>query len=210
MDKIIFNISSDSTIYIPLVVPESVLHLYAVGSIILAQAGHDDVVLAEDASLFCALDNLQYRLAAALCGELEVKSQDAVRGMGYSYNEYLGSMLRNKRTCGSLWGGLKHEVWSRGKGHAFTQLYTCEGKIFLEVSPYYPWHCYYKPQQGDGYIKYEEYMRTYKPIAVLELSREAAQKWLEKSKELLHIMNVNSEKIERTSDDEIDAQQMES
>jgi hypothetical protein len=41
MDKIIFPISNDINIYIPLIVPESVLHLYAVGSIILARAGHD-------------------------------------------------------------------------------------------------------------------------------------------------------------------------
>lgn len=202
MYEIVFYISTDASFNIPVVVQEHEQHLYSAGSIFLKRKGCPDIRVYCNRPLFSAIDELRNKLQRALSGELELPLAYKQKGFGYMYNEYIMDRLDGShRTELGYWIGSQYELWGSGRDCTVACLYTMNGKIYVEVDFYYSWARNPKPKTEDGYVTYEEYMKTYKPIAVLELSRETAQEWLEQSRELLHIMNVNSENIESTSDE---------
>ncbi len=72
-----------------------------------------------------------------------------------------------------------------------TWLYNKNSKIILEISPHYKWH-YHRRKKGEIITSYEEYRENYKPIKVIEISKEKAKKWLKKCKELCKQLNITS------------------
>lgn len=206
MYEIIFSISSREKLCIPISNPEYRQHVYSVGSIFLQRSGYGDVRLCEDRPFFCSIDDLAELLKKALNNELELAQIFKQKGVGYSYNEYLvGKDQDDTLDSNGYWIGNKYDLWYEPELHTMTRLYAIDRKIFLDVSPFYPWTSLDEEEEQamrfrEGYIAYDEYMKNYKPIAILEISREVAHVWLEKSRELLRTMNVNSEKIENSHD----------
>jgi len=92
------------------------------------------------------------------------------------------------------WIGLDYQLWS-GKGAGpQTWLYNKSGKIILEISPSYKWH-YRDPEPNEQAISYEEFMQSYKPLVITEISKETAGKWLIKTRELLNTIDTNTLKL---------------
>lgn len=69
-----------------------------------------------------------------------------------------------------------------------TFLYSKNDKIYLEVSPLYPWF-YQEPEPHEEYIPFREYIKAYKPIALYEISRETAQKWLHQCETIMEMVD---------------------
>jgi hypothetical protein len=72
-----------------------------------------------------------------------------------------------------------------------------QGNILLEITPTYPWF-FDKPEAGETFIKYSEWMKTYKPILVRTISKETAQQWLNQIDELIEVVKANDERIKCT------------
>jgi len=197
MYAIIFDISSSSYLYIPLLIPEQELHLYSAGSIYLRKTDDSDIILYGDGPLFSVIDELCYVLEEVIKGTLELHHRYREKGIGYMCNEHIWNKLESSDENNGLWAGTRYKLWGTGKGNSSTWLYTIDGKIFLDVSPYAP----YAPWDFDNEQEeqkyrsagYEEYMKTYKPIAIFELSRETVQQWFDYSKSILKTMQKNSE-----------------
>ncbi len=76
-----------------------------------------------------------------------------------------------------LWSGRGMQSW----------LYNRGGKLYLEIAPSYPW-LYADPTEEeklDAYITFDQFMKEYKPILVIEIDRSIAQKWLDSCRRIL-------------------------
>lgn len=178
-------------------ISEQELHLYSAGSIVLRREGNTDVTIYRNGPLFIPINQLHDMLGEVLSGNLELHPSCAKKSIGYRYSEYITDRLDDSHlTDLGHWVGSKYELCCSGRDHIVVSLYTLNQRIFIDVSDYYFWHEDYEPEPGEKYISYEEYMAKFKPIAVLELSRETAQEWFKKSGELIATMRTNSEKIE--------------
>lgn len=197
MYEIIFCITSNVCLCIPLLISEQKLHLYSAGSLVLRREGQDDVTIYRNGPLFSAIDRLHYMLRDAVAGNLELHPTCIEKSIGYRYSEYVTDRLDDSHlTDLGYWVGSKYELCCSGRDHIVVSMYTLNQRIFIDVSDYYFWHEDYEPEAGEKYIPYDEYMAKFTPIAVLEISRETAQEWIKKSGELIEIMRTNSEKIE--------------
>jgi len=81
-------------------------------------------------------------------------------------------------------------LWS-SLSHIQTWLYTKDDKIYLEVSPSYPW-LFSDPEPSENYFDFEEYVKMYKPIALYEISREKLQLWLQQCTHVLETIKTPS------------------
>lgn len=59
-------------------------------------------------------------------------------------------------------------------------IYNKGSKIYLEISPKYPWlySDLNEAKTNDLFISFEEFRKTYKPILIYELSKDCAKQWL--------------------------------
>lgn len=67
-----------------------------------------------------------------------------------------------------------------------TWLYMKDNKIYLELSPAYPW-LFSDPEPSENYFDFEEYAKIYKPVALYELSRETVELW---SQQCTHVLDT--------------------
>ena len=66
-------------------------------------------------------------------------------------------------------------LWSNQ--HTITHLYSQNGKVYMDISPMYPW-LYEKPDDDvEDFFPFEDYIRDYKPIQIYELSQETIDQW---------------------------------
>jgi hypothetical protein len=79
----------------------------------------------------------------------------------------------------------KNFVWDLGG--KFTFFYEYGNKFYIEIAPNYPWH-FSDPEEGEDFIPFEEYMKTYKPYAVIEIDRVTIERWIEQCEQLKNEM----------------------
>jgi hypothetical protein len=73
-------------------------------------------------------------------------------------------------------------MWS---GNIFdTWLYNKNESIWLEISPIYPWH-FRDPKEGEIFVPYKEWIKSYKPVCIVEIQRKIAQQWLSQAKSIM-------------------------
>ncbi len=128
---------------------------------------------------YLILETFQFSLKNALDNKTILPNIINAGEVGYYYNidlskeEYSEELLDFSR-C-SLWSGKDIQTW----------MYNKNNKIYLEISPAYPWF-YNEPTDDDNYIPFDEFIKMYKPIAVEEIDPATAQKWLEQCNEILN------------------------
>ena len=119
------------------------------------------------------------------------------KDIGYMTNEYFHDSSKElfiRNNGGKSWIGMNYLIWSpRGIG---TWLYNKDSTILLEIAPFYKWH-HIDPKRGEDFITYAEFIKNYKPYFILELNRDIAQQWLNKTEELLTIIKQNYERYEK-------------
>jgi hypothetical protein len=78
-----------------------------------------------------------------------------------------------------------------------TWLYTIDSKIYIEISPSYPWANIELPKNFEqfpkNFVSYEEFMKNYRPIAVVSISPHIAQTWVDQSKVLARELDIEEE-----------------
>jgi hypothetical protein len=76
-------------------------------------------------------------------------------------------------------------VWSHKNSR--TWLYNNNNKMYLEVSPLYPWlySDLEEAQKEKDFISFDEFMKTYKPIFFGEIPRASAEHWVRQCDKIL-------------------------
>lgn len=142
-----------------------------------------------------ALVTLNNLLKRAIADKLQLH-ESINKDIGFLWNEVLqdkGEMFPAYQLGGiEHWVGEKYLLWSV-PGKYSTWLYQRGSEIFLEITPVYPWH-FSEPKPTDQYYSYEEFIKNYKPLAVVEISKETAQRWLQQIEALLKIIEQNDAK----------------
>lgn len=145
--------------------------------------------------LIAALRDLSGSIELCLNGGA-VLHPSITKDIGYLWNEYLHDVelpIETDSEGYSFWVGRKYLVWDSAKSKAASWLYEKDGKFWLEVTPGYPWH-FPDSAEDEALISYEEFMKTYKPIALFEVSRETLEKWLKRVDELIPVVEANDDK----------------
>ena len=143
------------------------------------------------------IEILNTLLKQAISNELQLDAS-ITNDIGYMWNEDLikTSQLadQGKHELIEDWVGQGYLLWSP-RGFS-TWLYNKNNKIIFEITPTYLWH-HRDPKEGEDFITYEEFIKNYKPYFILELNKDTAQQWLNKTEELLTIINQNYERYEK-------------
>jgi len=115
--------------------------------------------------------------------------------LGYLWNEKLSGKklpMTMDAEGNKFWVGRQFILFDSPEP-ATTWLFEKNKKFWIEITPVYPWH-YKEPKKGEKFITYEEFVQTYKPIALIEISRETLDEWLKRVQELLKIVEANDSK----------------
>jgi hypothetical protein len=88
-----------------------------------------------------------------------------------------------------MWVGLDYLVWSAASSFA-TWLYEKDGKIFLEITPTYPW-TFIDPEPEETFISYNQFIQNYHSYIIKEISRDIISQWHKETERLLKIVNDN-------------------
>jgi len=194
MHEIRFQISQEVSITFFTYVPEEKLHLYSSAYVSLQRSFMPDLMISREKDVFCPMDDFLYKLLAITEGELELHPALVNNCIGSMYNNFYQKSLQEFADEDGCWIGGKHLLWINPDNNVVTLVYSCDKKFFFEMSPSYPWKSDYVPQPGDGYIPYDEYMKTYEPIAILEFARESALQWIDHINKLQKLMYENWER----------------
>jgi hypothetical protein len=79
-------------------------------------------------------------------------------------------------------------VWS-SPDNIQTWLYNRDNKIYFEISPTYPW-LFSDPQEDEHYITFDDYIKSYEPVMLIELSKSLVQEWVNQCHKLLDKMET--------------------
>lgn len=120
--------------------------------------------------------NLLYK---TLNNPIQLPDNIEIGNLGFYYNaEYYNENYDNINFSNFwLWSGQNIQTW----------LYNKNNKIYLEISPSYPW-LFSDEKEEKGYVTFDEFMKTYKPVALEEIDRAIAQEWLKQCDEILNSM----------------------
>jgi len=145
-----------------------------------------------------SLRTLEKMLMAAI--DKQIAIHDSIKhDLGYLWSEYLENKTEynfvekplENSTC---WVGLDNLLLSSRQYE--TWLYNKNDNIYLEITPCYKWH-HIKPKKNEKHISYNEFIKNYKPIAIVEIDKKIAQKWLKIIIKLTKIAQTNYEKVAR-------------
>ena len=124
--------------------------------------------------------------------------------LGYQWCKYLKKNDRKDLVCGKEsegvgWVGYRHALFeSSSEFRPSTWLYNDEhGNIIFELTPVYPWFDS-KPESGETFIKYSEWMKNYQPILTRTISKETAQQWIKQIDELIKVVKKNDKRLRCT------------
>lgn len=79
-------------------------------------------------------------------------------------------------------------MWSCPK-NIQTWLYNLNHKIYLEISPTYPW-LFSDPEKDEIYMSFDEYINNYQPIIIAELQKSLVELWIKQCYVVLQKMKT--------------------
>lgn len=148
--------------------PTDKLHKFDIVTLIY-QSNHGKIIILNDA-LGLIVSVLHYGLLDALENKrplpIEIKKGEV--SLSFSINS---DKEHKKINYSNLW------LWS-STSEIQVWLYNNADKIYLEISYTYPWLSS-DPEPSDAYATLDEYEKSYKPIALYEISKITAKKWQE-------------------------------
>lgn len=143
----------------------------------VAMHNNADLYAISDDYLKAIIEDFKENLVLLLNDELRLNSSLEVGKVGYAYNH---AIYHEKDKEHDICFG--YSIWPTSRGRK-TFLYSNSNTLYLEISRLYRW-LYEDPQEGQEFVPFEEYMKTYQPLAVLEIERTQAQAWLNQCEEL--------------------------
>jgi hypothetical protein len=195
--EIIFDLYNDEKIVIKSQIPLSEINYCTEASIILIQKSKQ-LLLAQD-SFYSNVKRLNTLLKKVLKQELILHST-ITKDIGYLFNQYsaiiCGEKLKEptfltyiKKNNESYWIGNDYHLWA---GDYITWLYNnSDGKVItFEVTPFYP-YMYCQSEEEPNHLLYEEWIKTYQPCLIREISIQTAQEWLKQTEFILQKIDSN-------------------
>lgn len=80
-------------------------------------------------------------------------------------------------------------LWNVPQAYS-TWLYAKDNKIFLEITPSYPW-TFVKPTKKEKFYTFDEFVKNYKPYAIFEISKKTAREWQQKAQKNVDIIEAS-------------------
>lgn len=192
MKLIIFKIDETNAIIFEL--PQSLNKAFRYDEIcvFLNQNNQNKNILYQD-FLIAGLRDFERGLSDAISGKLNRDNEE--NDLGYLWNEKLNGKklpMTMDAEGNKFWVGQQFILFDSPEPST-TWLFEKDKKFWIEITPVYPWH-HTDPKEDGEPILYEEFMQTYKPIALFEVSRETLEEWLKRVQELLKIVEANDSK----------------
>jgi len=138
--------------------------------------GDKEIEIASDMA-YLILETFKLTLIDAIDNKIIVPKEIGVGKAGYYHN-----LDHKKKYAERFLESSSYSVWA--KKNIQTWIYNKNNKIYLEIFPAYPWF-YDEPMEGNNHIPFDEFIKTYQPIAVEEIDLATAQKWIEQCNEIL-------------------------
>lgn len=193
-DSITFKIDEDFCIQVQLPSPLGDIYRYEYAEILLEHKNGKLFVYSDD-FVFYGLDSFYYNLMSVINNEYNL--HDSIKeDIGYMWNEYLNSSKTNRSKKFFMkkvenyetWVGAGCILWS-SKG-CETWLYNKDNKIFMHITPVYKWH-FDEPKEGEEFVTYEKFMKSYKPYFIIEIKKTVAKRWFKKVKAIIKLIESN-------------------
>lgn len=198
--KLKIALTQDSCLVMHFSTPLRDLHPWDWGNVYLHQKGLMTFLI-EDNHNWDFIHALHNKITKLLNGNLELDAK-IEKDIGLYWNDYFREPTNEsfrKNQHGKICG--KYRVFSlpAGTDKLFnTWLYSKNGKIFFEVTPFYPWSM--RPRKRhERWYTYKTFIKLYEPVAVIELSQERVREIVAILNGLIAIMNKNSENVEYVS-----------
>jgi hypothetical protein len=197
--EIVFSLNNEEKVIISLQEPlESVASCYE--EYIFLLYNKTKLLLAEG-PIYYNMQQFVTFLKSALNNEL-LLDESITSDVGYLLNEYHsdenGFVIYNFPSGVLSWVGYKYHLWEATSDELrlISWIYNNpEGSIIFEVTPFYP-YMYCDPEEEPNYVSYEEWIKTYKPYFIREISIAVAQEWLKQAEFILKTIENNIEKCE--------------
>jgi hypothetical protein len=201
LSKIIFQISATESLCIKSSKDPKDLD-YCYMAPVIYKDRNKKIVLRQD-SIYNSMDILSYSLKKALNNKSSLHI--SIKDVGFLYNQYRAqiwgikvkeamSLVYEKHEKTSEWVGTAFYLWS--KNNVASWMYNDKaGSIIFELTPLYP-YIYCDPRKDPHYIPYQEWIKSYKPYLIRELSHETARKWLSQAEYIVNQIQMNMERWE--------------
>lgn len=176
----VFKISDSQSIVIKNICSEG-NHIYRYDPVeILFKNESLEYLISENDYLMPMIERFYYYVQDAIANKLPLEEYINA-DLGYSWNQNLHNTdiktheeLKNEEN----WKGTRYLMWG---GNEFdTWLYNQNNKIYLEITPGYPWH-FIDPAGDEKFIPYDEWIKSYKPLFIIEIDKVTAQQWFDRA-----------------------------
>lgn len=154
--------------------PMEKLHKFDKVAVIFKE--NEEIEISSD-MVYLVLETFKLTLIDALNNKITIPKEINVGEMGYYHN-----LDHKKQYSERFLDSSSYSIWA--KKNIQTWMYNKNNKIYLEIFPEYPWF-YDEPLESNRYIPFDEFIKTYKAIAIEEIDYTTAQKWLEQCNAIL-------------------------
>jgi len=125
-------------------------------------------------------------LKKSLENKLQLDTSLAIEKVGYFFSQKMYLSVNESEEKDDIFS--KYWVWS-SPDNIQTWLYNVDGKIYLEISQTYPW-LFSDPDEDESYVSFDDYMKNYKPIAIVELQEMLVQIWINQCHAILQSIEI--------------------
>jgi len=157
------------------------LHKFDEATVILNQ-NNKKFVLKIDA-IQIIIEELNNILKKAKNKKIALPNNLSIGQLGYIYNQETYKNIPNDTINFS-----KYWLWSIRDIQ--TWLYNKKNKIYIEISPSYPW-LYIEPEKTSEFITFDKFMTKYKPLLIAELNNSLIEKWITECENILSYLEEN-------------------
>ncbi len=143
------------------------------------------IILIRDSAQY-VIETFCNSLEMALKNELMLDPSLVPGKIGYFFSKEKADNFDEIKDAKNIFS--QYWVWS-SLDNVQTWLYNANNKIYLEISLTYPW-LFSDPEEGENYISFDEYMSSYKPVALIELEKSLVLSWINECRRLLQKMET--------------------
>lgn len=187
--NIIFRTNNNQQIIIKNICYEK-NHMYRYDPVeIFFKDKNKEYLISQHDYLMPKVEAFYYYLKDAIENKLELVPRD--ENLGYSWNQDLHNTViksHEKLKNQDDWQGIKYLMWG---GNAIdTWMYNKDGSLFIEITPGYKWH-FQAPEKDEDFVSYENWIKKYRPIKLIEIDSNTAHSWMQKLEALMREIESN-------------------
>lgn len=161
---------------------------------IIFKDGETEYIISQNDFLNHETDTLYYYLQDAIANKLTL-DKSIKCNIGFLWNEYLQDkehdLIMSEHEGLKSWIGTRYLLFSGN--NIDTWMYNKNNKIFIEFTPSYKWH-HSDPKQDEDFVSYEDWIKEYEPIKLVEIDSNIASVWLQKLEALMKEIKSNDSK----------------